>query len=194
MGVIELFPARIISTHDKDFEYQQDLIDWIEDYQSKDNSNIVISNVNGYQSQGNFYRYEESFSKFSEKIWKHIENSLDVYTKDIELGYLLTQGHRIYMSNMWINVNPPGAFNHVHVHPGSLLSGVLWIKTPKDCGDLIFRDPMEMNNYCLGENARRFQASAGFMMLFPAHIPHNVDINRSNDTRISISFNLDLSK
>ena len=32
----------------------------------------------------------------------------------------------------------------------------------------------------------------GQLLLFPAHLPHRVDINRSKNTRISISFNIGL--
>ena len=33
-------------------------------------------------------------------------------------------------------------------------------------------------------------AKEGQLLLFPAHLPHRVDINRSKNTRISISFNI----
>ena len=38
----------------------------------------------------------------------------------------------------WTNINGSGDFNLKHNHPRSDLSGVFWIKTPKDSGSIVF--------------------------------------------------------
>ena len=187
---LALFPNRVVVSEAQDFDWRDDFIQWVEDYQ-QEHEGVEVSNVGGYQSKGNFYTEVDSFEPFQEKIWKHIEYAVKTYTDGIELHDILASGAPLRLLNIWFNVNPPGAFNHVHVHPGSLLSGVLWIKTPKGSGDLMLRDPLEMNNYCLGVNCVTFPPEEGTMILFPAHVPHNVGVNESEETRISVSFNLD---
>lgn len=186
-----IFPVKIVRSIDTHFdEYQNDVIEWIYDYK-KDNASEKVSNVGGWQSKGNFYRETPSFSRFMDRIWEQITKTLHSYSEGIELEYLIDTGHNLNLINIWINVNPPGSFNHIHVHPGSLLSGVFWIKAPKDSGYLVLRDPNEMNNYCLGMNTHPVIPKEGGMILFPAYIPHNVEVNESDEDRISISFNLD---
>ena len=188
-----IFPLRLGYSIDSNFlEYQNDLILWIKKFQ-QNNKSETVSNVRGWQSKGNFYLEEESFAPFMERIWSHITDSIHNFSKEIELEYLMDHGHKLNLTNIWINVNQHGAFNHVHVHPGSLLSGVLWIKVPDNSGYLVLRDPQEMNNYCLGQNAHPIIPKEGGMALFPAFIPHNVEINESDEERISISFNLDFA-
>jgi len=191
-NTLAVFPNRVVVSEAQEFDWRDDFIQWAEDYQLN-NEGVEVSNVGGYQSRGNFYTEleDDSFKPFEQNIWKHIEDAVKTYTEGIELHDILSSGAPLLLRNIWFNINPPGAFNHVHVHPGSLLSGVLWIKAPKNSGDLILRDPLEMNNYCLGVNCVVFPPEEGTMILFPAHIPHNVGVNESEETRISVSFNLD---
>ena len=187
---LALFPNRVVVSEAQEFDWRDDFIQWVEDYQ-QEHEGVEVSNVGGYQSKGNFYTEVDNFEPFQEKIWNHIENAVKTYADGIELHDILASGAPLRLLNIWFNVNPPGAFNHVHVHPGSLLSGVLWIKAPQGSGDLMLRDPLEMNNYCLGVNCVAFPPEEGTMVLFPAHVPHNVGVNVSEETRISVSFNLD---
>jgi uncharacterized protein (TIGR02466 family) len=104
---------------------------------------------------------------------------------------------------MWINVNKKSDYNTAHVHPGSLISGVLWIKTPEKCGLLKFLSPNHFNESILVENVDdeikvnhnysphfTFNPKAGTMILFPSHLYHLVEPNESDEDRISIAFNL----
>jgi len=75
------------------------------------------------------------------------------------------------------------------------LSGILWLKVPEGSGNIKFHDPNEMNNYCLIENGNTcygFLPKEGVMALFPSFLNHNVDLNMSDEDRISIAFNLDV--
>jgi len=105
------------------------------------------------------------------------------------------------LGNMWANINYPGCYNRPHVHPNALFSGVYWIKTPKNSGSFMAYDPrpgihMSMptrteEKHLPAELWREVQYSpkAGTCMMFPAWLWHEVKPNKSNDTRISVSFN-----
>src|SRR4030095_6778357 len=41
----------------------------------------------------------------------------------------------------WANIHPTGSYHTRHIHPASVhLSGVYYIKTSKDCGNIVFHD------------------------------------------------------
>ena len=104
------------------------------------------------------------------------------------------------LGNMWANVNYPGGYNRPHLHPNSLFSGVYWIKTPVKSGHLILYEP-RAGAQCTMPNRKEgklppelwrdihYEPVAGRCVMFPAWLWHEVRINESNETRISVSFN-----
>lgn len=113
--------------------------------------------------------------------------------------------YRLKIINLWININTKGAFNHVHTHPGGVLSGVYYLKLPKYfSGNLIFmRDPnySQMKEYWGGgdnvhreghinETEHNVSPEEDQLVIFPAWLPHSVSVSSSDGDRISISFNI----
>jgi len=101
---------------------------------------------------------------------------------------------------MWANINPPGAFNRPHIHPNSLWSGVYYVKTQENCGHLKIEDPKTISLMTVPRrtdkplpkhlwNEVHFEPVQGRCIMFPSWLNHTVDINKSNDIRISVSFN-----
>ena len=112
---------------------------------------------------------------------------------------------KLKICNYWININGKGAYNVGHVHPGSHLSGVYYVKCPKDSGVIVFENPYnfiafnELDSY--NEEFRQRNAQYGTMyiepkdgllLIFPAHLRHAVPENNSDEERISIAFNLNV--
>ena len=104
------------------------------------------------------------------------------------------------IDNMWININPHGGTNQAHTHSENIFSGVFFIKTPKDCGHLVFPHPASNFNYHFHwkviENYNQNNSSfckhlpqENKMVLFPSYALHYVEPNLSNEDRISIAFN-----
>ena len=105
----------------------------------------------------------------------------------------------------WKNINEPGNFNISHSHPRSHFSGVLWIKTPKNCGNIVFESPEIFNRYqeldsysdefALKTNSYMtyfFYPKEGKILIFPSSLSHQVEENKSDEDRISYSFNINL--
>ena len=129
-----------------------------------------------------------------------------------DLRYDETQALRI--NTMWSIVNPPGAFNLAHVHPGCLWSGVYYVQAPDDCGKISFTDPRVanvMNKPRYTRNGRvpkkcwtkvSVSPVAGRMLIFPSWLYHSVEPSRANPVdgcgrngdRVIISFNLSQKK
>lgn len=104
------------------------------------------------------------------------------------------------IDNMWININPPGGTNQAHTHSDNILSGVFFVKVPKNSGQLVFPHPAANFNYhfhwktieSYNENNSSFCKhipQENKIVLFPSYALHYVEPNLSNEDRISIAFN-----
>lgn len=186
-----LFPSIMIEGECPHFDLIKDsLINWIENYK-RNTESVICTNMGGWQSPSDFWT-QESFLKYFNYIFSCISTCLKIYNREFKI------------SNMWININHPGSYNVEHDHPESILSGVLWVKVSDNCGGLKFNSPKSFSEHSLIETLDKdiqrqinyfstFEFKnprEGVMVLFPSHIRHSVDFNRSNSDRISIAFNL----
>ena len=165
-------------------ELERDIVAW-----SKQDKGIVRTNVQGWHSTTNMHERPE---------FKKLVNMLYACQKTIyEQEYYESEP---VLGNMWANINPPGGSNRAHQHPNSLWSGVYWIKTPKNCGQLKIDDPRSVA--CMTRPRQKdtkkpdrlwrethYEPVAGRCIMFPSWLMHCVDPNESNDIRISVSFN-----
>ena len=165
-------------------DLERDIIAW-----SKEDKGITRTNVKGWHSTTDMHERPE---------FKNLVNMLYACQKTVyEQEYYESEP---FLGNMWANINPPGGSNRAHQHPNSLWSGVYWIKTPKNCGQLKIDDPRSVA--CMtrprqkdGKKPDRlwrethYEPVAGRCIMFPSWLMHCVDPNESNDVRISVSFN-----
>ena len=82
--------------------------------------------------------------------------------------------------HVWFNVNGKGAHHNWHSHGGASVVGVFYVKIPDGSGDIEFRDRTAITPY------------PGLLLIFPAGTQHRVTPNKTNDTRISMAFNIDV--
>lgn len=106
-----------------------------------------------------------------------------------------------YITNMWANITHPNRRHSMHIHPNSLLSGLVYIKVPKHCGQTIFASPRQLAKNLeptyLAKN--EFNADIfslppekGRMLLWPSHVPHAVEEGAADEAedRIVVAFNV----
>lgn len=152
-----------------------------------------LSNINGWQS--NFI----SANKYCEiqKVIDLINKSSITYKNIIGIHDNLN----LYANNYWININNKDGYNMAHIHPSSILSCVIYLKAPENCGDIIFfrnsTEQFALANYTKNNNSYNFETikykpSEKKVIIFPSYILHTVEQNKSNEDRISISFNFEL--
>lgn len=97
----------------------------------------------------------------------------------------------ISVLNMWGMISKQGATNVYHCHPGCDYSGVFYLKTPENCGDIRFENISDAAAYTgYGDVNFDIQPEEGMLLLFPPWLRHSVLVNQSNEDRICISFNL----
>ena len=103
---------------------------------------------------------------------------------------------------MWVNRNPKGASNTRHTHitysRPLLLSGVYYIKVPENSGRIRFYDPrlislMNPPDYEYYHDSQLYnfiEPQEDMILFFPSWLEHDVEVNQSNEERISIGFNI----
>ena len=164
--------------------FEKEVVEWA----NKDKG-IKRTNMKGWHSKTNMHEIP---------IFKTLVNEL--YKMQHEIFQEEWLDGEAIMGNMWANINPPGGYNRPHVHPNSHFSGVYYIKATKDSGDIVFNDPkstshmivpsvknIELPKYLWKEV--RVSPVVGRIIIFPSWLWHRVDINNTNDKRISVSFN-----
>jgi uncharacterized protein (TIGR02466 family) len=106
-----------------------------------------------------------------------------------------------YITNMWANIANPNRRHHMHIHPNCLLSGLVYIRTPKNCGSTMFTSPRQLSKNLeptyLGKNELNsdvfiMPAEKGRMLIWPSHVPHAVEQGAADEAeeRIVVAFNI----
>mgnify|MGYP000847817808 CR=1 FL=1 len=159
-------------------EYAQDL--------KKQDEGIRASNVLGWQSKG--------LAQGDCEALDHLINRLTyVVNECAKQGGLPS----LTIQNAWININTPGSSNHLHNHPGAILSGCYYVDANKDQGNIHF-ERCDGGEYFLPsvEEANTFNSTSclyasdtGIAYIFPGWLKHSVQPNRTDKDRISIAFN-----
>ena len=167
------------------------LIDRLYEIKAKDEKGMPRSNVGGWHSDDELYKEEEFKSTVGDILYKAKEcfGHLDVQDKYVP-----------EMTGLWGMINPPGARNTVHTHPLNFLSGVYYIKVPKNSGNLVFIEPRPQaevldppKNQDLSvhfAHSVQWEAKENNLIFFPSWLQHEVQQNNSNQDRIILSFNL----
>ena len=102
---------------------------------------------------------------------------------------------KIFMDSSWVNYQGLHQFQERHNHIPSLISGVYYLKADGDEGDLrIFKpsDAMYESDFAGGAYANApvsYKPTEGRIIIFPGWVPHGVMYNKTDKTRISVTFN-----
>ena len=145
------------------------------------------------QQNGNF-RSDDSYLLRNEEF-KDIKNFLGEAINKFTTNVLNTK-QRLVITQCWANRNPKGSKHHEHVHPNSIISGVMYfqineklppISFTKDRQDGMKLDPIKYNH--MNSESFMLPCKPGELILFPSSLRHSVPINMSEEDRISVSFN-----
>jgi uncharacterized protein (TIGR02466 family) len=115
------------------------------------------------------------------------------------LEFLKTGDGTFEITGLWANLNPKGAAHPIHSHPNNFLSGVYYLRTHEGADTVNFHDPRSQTGIIrppvrelTAENTDQVvvKVSDGTLLMFPSWLPHSVDASGSDETRISVSFNV----
>tara|TARA_R110000824_G_scaffold118960_2_gene271631 strand:+ start:264107 stop:264808 length:702 start_codon:yes stop_codon:yes gene_type:complete len=166
------------------------ILEVLDDLESR-TENITRSNVGGWHSKANLHMTNELA-----EIRRIIGNACVSCANHLSFDF---DKFELFYQEMWLNKNGPNDFNKAHVHPNSMLSGAYYAKVPPSSGNIEFYDPVRervMSVFPVKERTRintqamEYKAEEGLLLIFPGWLQHSVQPNRSNDFRVSISFNM----
>ena len=162
----------------------QNIIQW-----SREDGGVTKTNVNGWHSKTDMHTKQE----YKPLIDELFRMAYKVFNEEFLDG-------EPKLGNMWANINPPGGYNKPHIHPNSLFSGVYYVKTPPNSGRLICNDPRPGIQTCMPNRKKgqppkhlwrevNLQPQENRAIMFNSWLWHTVEPNKSNEDRISVSFN-----
>ena len=185
--IIEKFFPTIIYGKDIQLDNNQltqDIVNW-----SNQAKGVSKTNFKGWHSTTDMHTKPE-YQQLAKELF---EMQKEIYDNE-------NLARKPILGNMWANINPPGSMNMPHVHPNALFSGVYYVKSQPNCGRLKIIDSRPGVQYNMpvrkpgnpGKDMWRvvnIEPVTGRIIMFPAWLWHGVEENKSNDIRISVSFN-----
>lgn len=155
---------------------------------------INKSNVNGWQRHG--LHETQLFDSLIQNIFQSFDKTMnyvhDKYSKKVDEE----QGWDISLVNLFANINKKGSYHRMHDHYGCDYSGVVYLKTPKNSGDIFLQSPFRspwMTKFSVSTNQAYYKQITpypGLLLIFPSYILHHVDPNQTDEDRVSMSFNI----
>ena len=161
--------------------------------QKEDKKGVVVTNKGGWQSK--------SFFKVTPVV-KKLFNTIGLLNQDIKKNINLPQ--QVELESYWYNINNLCDFNEPHSHinlqtNSSLISGVFYVSTFKNSGNLIFLSESrttgllydkKIDNYNSYTSSNwKIEPKNNLCVLFPSNLLHYVEPNLLKEKRISMSFN-----
>lgn len=155
-----------------------------------------ISNEGGWQSNNLI------ISEDNKSIFKPLLSDIIKYSQKYIENFELKKDKKYGISNMWANINKYKDNNSVHTHPFSLISGVYYIQSPENSGDIEFLHPDDsIGCYFIGNYYEKLNQNNSAtwsitpenndLILFPSFLKHKVNKNLNKKfNRISIAFNI----
>ena len=186
----DIYRIRILEANYINKELKDHFIQHLE--KSKQKQNLV-----DYSNCGGFQTSSIDGSKYNETMKDPINAYLESFQRRINFSWSI--------GGIWVNQNWRFDFNRPHTHLAEYnhYSGIWYLKVPRESGNLIFftrpdnsdcthtwdyiDDASAAANYVVYPKENNF-------ILFPSHLPHMVEPNRSNEDRISVAFNICLKK
>jgi len=148
---------------------------------------LTNGGVSNYHIDSDFLKEISNNVYICENLKTAVEWHLNEYS--YKTGIL-----HLKIDRSWANYQPEGSKLKEHTHPGSFITGVLYISVPM-ATPLILSNPNPFIKFTPIVGASKYteekieiQPKLGMMVLFPSWILHSTDISYSKE-RIVISFN-----
>jgi uncharacterized protein (TIGR02466 family) len=149
----------------------------------------------GYTSYASLGTIVDRASVFEDLV-TILDRHVAAFARSIELAL---DGQRLLLDSLWVNILEPGGYHTAHLHPGSVVSGTIYIRVPDGAGAIRFEDPRlpmmmaaPLRRPRASERRRTFVDIApkpGTILLWESYLRHEVPESRARSRRISLSFN-----
>jgi len=165
--------------------FNEDMESWVSG-QMEGKETVIKSNRGGWQSE----------LQKPDGVFQPLVQHIDSVCRNINLDI-----KELNVLQLWVNVNKKGDYNTIHQHGQYHLSGTYYVKVPKDCGKLVFRDPrlgaignQFFQSRCSKGELMKINLVDGLLMIWPSFLDHFVEPSQTDEERISISFDVVVTK
>ena len=146
----------------------------------------------GFQSSSSYILDFPTNSKLREKI-KYYINDFANNALSFAGEYEITQS--------WVSIKKPYQMHHPHIHPNSIISGVLYFDNVGSCEGIIFHKNVDATDFVMRPVLNKLKDSVYqhteamiqvenyMLLLFPSYLKHGVMTNQSEVNRYSLAFN-----
>ena len=145
-------------------------------YRIKANTTEVANRSN----QGGFQTKQFEWEEFHPQAKEYIKSVLEEIFKDYDWR----------ISAWWYNINPEGASNMPHAHPGNQFVLIMYLTDGDGLLQLINPNTTRVNMKGIQDSLASPEVKKGDMLVFPADIMHYVNVNKRKEDRLSISMNI----
>lgn len=148
----------------------------------------VISNAGGWQSQTILFNEHLEFDPLYQLLLLKID----------ELQEKVGGGVKFGLDNAWVNINEKGDCNRKHIHGQTVFSGVFYVQVDELTGKINFYNdyspiqhyPIKFDKSNIFHSVVEYVPQNGMLIIFPAWLPHDVSPSQSEQSRISVAFNI----
>lgn len=202
MVVRTLFATRVYEaslSQERGFAaFNEDLLDACGMLADEDRAGQAWCRANGYRGYTSYASLNDLPSRAS--VFGDLKRKLDKHVAAFseDLAFELAGG-RLRLDSLWVNILKPGAAHSGHIHPHSVISGVVYAATPAGAGALRLEDPrlaMMMaaptRHQEAPEDLKAFVTltpEVGTVFLWESWLRHEVLPNAARHARVSLSFN-----
>lgn len=188
-GVLKLFPTYVWATQLKPDVYGPINRDILRRLETIGREQPALDRSGQWQTAQDLQRHEELAALVSivTATAREICDSLTITYGDLEI------------TGCWANVSAPGYPHRQHLHPNNYLSGAYYVRTAAGSDSIRFHDPRPQAGIVVPPARDQNRANPdqvaldvreGMLVMFPAWLTHSVAPNMSQDTRVSVAFNL----
>ncbi len=130
------------------------------------------------------------------KSWfaRYIDDRVDDILNELRI---VRDAH--YLTSAWGNVTWGEFYHPAHMHPNSLLSGIVYMRSPEGAGSTVFEDPKAVARVVEPDVTERTLANthsfaktpiAGDVLVFPSYLKHSVVPGTAGkEARSTLAFN-----
>ena len=144
---------------------------------------------------GSEYKEKEHLYVLENEKFKDLK---DVILKDFNhfASEILKYKNKFKITTSWFTQLDKGERGQIHNHHNCFISGVLYLQTNLESGNIVFRDFSDNRSWLIPTEYNVFNSKDwtykpedGLILFFPSELHHQVEENKSEQTRHSLSFN-----
>ena len=143
------------------------------------------------------YSISNSYKLDNIDVWNNLLSDFEKHANEFVKNFY---DKKLKISEFWVNVSRKNNFVQPHVHPKSVFTGVYYIQSSENCGDLRMENPFATQLQMTGElkppytkyntSYWKFPPIENRLYLFHSWLRHSVEVNYSDVPRLSLSFNM----